>query len=368
MNKSSLQDELLLFPHGSVPTTSVIYSRLHDLYPAFGLDVCKVVRLSFIRSNPAAVRASSAGAAALAASKKLFNFVDRIRQNSGYVYFLVVAKSMGYPEKFVNLYRLDLRRKVKSKRLPKRSDIYRAASVSIARGRASSSGKMGLELIHRQSSERNAMLGTDELRSSTARPVFPNPHLKRLRRPSGMDFEIDLNTTSASSGLNVIHDVVQYRSEVSSPSAPTQIRATRAQRLSLSLSNSSSQDNMLAAVEKLQKKNKESSIESYSNSSDDKGDKVTYSALRCLKIYPTDILIDQPDKKSKGSASNTNKSKKTSPVTHRPNRRRYLNTASRRCITNIQESLKLSLDDTVYKFKNRQDVCDLFKSVFEYQY
>jgi len=360
MSQSSLEDELLLFPHGSVPTTSVIYSRLHDLYPAFGLDVCKVVKLSYFKCTK-----TKSAAPLTAATQKLINFFNKIRKNSGFVYYLVVAKSIGYPDKVINLYRLNLRHKLKSRRLPNRSDIYRQASISVS---TSGVALTTAGVRPRASTGRSVEMMTQP-RSSTTRPGLPNPTVMRLRRMSrgnAEEFEMSASAVSAELGTG---DFIQSRSEVSSPSStaqpPKSRDKSRRERLSISLSNSSSNDNLLSTLMvSPTKKTRDTSIESYSNSgSDDSGDKVSYNALRCIAVYPTGVLIDQPEKKSKRSNAGAGVS---SP--QRTNRRRpHLNNASRRCIANIQETLKLSLEDTVFKFRNRQDVCDIFKSVFEYQ-
>lgn len=131
---SSIEEELLFFPHGrGIPATSVIHSRLHDLYPNFGLDVCNVVKLTFnkclnftdntlenetstgdcvVSSN--STLSTSGQTRRKSSNSKLFNFIHRIRNNSSYIYYLVVAKSIGYPEKVLNLYRLNVKTKVKN--------------------------------------------------------------------------------------------------------------------------------------------------------------------------------------------------------------------------------------------------------------
>lgn len=131
---SLVPDNSVIFPHGLIPSTDCIRSRLHDLLPRFGLDVKNVVKLSFKRNLNEPL-------------SKLSQLWRKWKNNSTYVYYLVSIKVSGKRGTILSLYRMNIKAKLimpendGNDYLPNSPSLTRQlSSKRIARMRSNSTG------------------------------------------------------------------------------------------------------------------------------------------------------------------------------------------------------------------------------------
>jgi len=131
---SLVPDNSVIFPHGLVPSTDCIRSRLHDFLPRFGLDVKNVVKLSFKRNLNESL-------------SKFSQLWRKWKNNSTYVYYLVSIKVSGKRGTILSLYRLNIKAKLKMPENDGHEDIPNSPSLTrqlsskrIARIRSNSTG------------------------------------------------------------------------------------------------------------------------------------------------------------------------------------------------------------------------------------
>lgn len=372
---SSLEDELLLFPHGTVPAISVIHSRLRDLYPSFGLDVCNVVKLTFNKTvSPASPQHTN----------RFLNFITRLKKNSDYIYYLVVAKAIGYPTKFLNLYRLNVKEKLKSK-----NGIPPTSQKGVTRLRGLTHRSQEAMKFNKQSSSSStsSRLRTTAAQSYTRSVSISNQGNnggggggRRERRVSvgrndnqpGSEF-LELVESSTMINTTVPSMNSSYGTGDNMFASPRTSRINSASGITSVLTPNSSSDN-LDAHDANQNYRKQSSDpksgsvvdDAYSSASDsdsDDEDTMYYVALQLIGRFDPQVLID-PDVKSpltprrKTTGTRTSNSSRRSP-------RRVRSASATRNRSDIQDSLKLNLNDTIFKFRNKDDVVELFRAVFD---
>jgi len=410
---SSLEDELLLFPHGTVPAVSVIHSRLRDLYPSFGLDVCNVVKLTFSKCiSPASPQNSN---------NRFFNFLTRFKKNSDFIYYLVVAKSIGYNKKVLNLYRLNVKEKLKSKNgvLPSfvnKSEGKAGYSVPRLRGQTHRSqeamkfnGGNGAKSRHslHQGGSRISVVQVSSRRERRV-SVGKNDDFRKSEDFDGlqMAFDAGLKVSDAMAHSNQTEKTVQslnsslgagdplFSSPKTTPKTTPNHSALPSRINSVSqtvMTPNSSSENLSSVRKQSSEQTTKSSIvdDAYSSAGSDSGsddeDTSYYVGLELISKFDPKVLIDaeinsplagrrrvstntrndRSDVRARCSNSNVSSQNSRRKPEARSPRRRSASATRNRNVSDIQDSLKVNLNDTIFKFRNKDDVVELFRAVFD---
>lgn len=410
---SSLEDELLLFPHGTVPAVSVIHSRLRDLYPSFGLDVCNVVKLTFSKCiSPASPQNSN---------NRFFNFLTRFKKNSDFIYYLVVAKSIGYNKKILNLYRLNVKEKLKSKNgvLPSfvnKSEGRNGYSVPRLRGQThrsqeamkfnSGNGAKSRNSLH-QGGSRISMVQVSSRRERRV-SVGKNDDFRKGEDFDGLQMAFDTGLKVSDGAVHARHSSNQISTVQSLNSSlgagdplfsspkTTPVHSALPSRInSVSygppvMTPNSSSENLSSMQNSVRKQSSEQTTKSSivddayssaaSDSDSDDEDTSYYVGLELINKFDPKVLIDaeinsplagrrkvSANTRNDRSArcSNSNFSSQNSRESRRSPRRRSASATRNRNVSDIQDSLKVNLNDTIFKFRNKDDVVGLFRAVFD---
>lgn len=380
---SSLEDELLLFPHGTVPAISVIHSRLRDLYPSFGLDVCNVVKLTFSKCiSPASPTNSN----------RFLNFFTRYKKNSDFIYYLVVAKSIGYNKKVLNLYRLNVKEKLKSKNgvLPNfiiksegrkgysvprlRGQNYRSqeamkfnSSVSSSSSRRQSSTTRNTHMVQvscRRERRVSVSKGTDdydglELDMSHLKITEINT-VQSLNSSLGAGDQLVLSSpkiTPATSRINSVSNACMTPNSSCDNLSSIQVAA-----MTSSIRKQSSEQTTKSSIV-------DDAYSSGSESDSDSEDTSYYVGLELINRFDPKVLVDpetnSPLTTRRRTASTNARNNDRSSRNKRSPRRRSASATRNKNVSDIKDSLKINLNDTIFKFRNKDDVCELFRAVFD---